>query len=174
MRVSSVNGYVTGKVNSSSNKPAFEGVRFVDIPLLPSEVKAIAKNPDGYKSIINNKPLQIIKDIIENTPIFKDLSRQTDLFVHTSVSKEKNSRMFGVLKAHFVNPLYGKIPNQKPVEMISFQDVGFQELTIYEKFQKIAEQLPCFHELKNGTLNSNQGKQIDILKAGDEWFITSV
>ena len=125
--------------------------------LFPSEVRSNNFKQNYFKLFVENEPSKLLKDIVENTPIFKDLGEKTDVFITTLFEKtEDNPIEVGHFHAIFKNPY--SIEND--VDEINLIATGFDKDRIYKKFKKFFINLPTYNILRE----KNADKPIIILR----------
>lgn len=145
------------KINTNNNV-SFQKIYYTKCQIFESEMLPIKVNPKHYA--IEEKPLAIVKDIMKNSKIFRDLDNcGTDMFVYTNCVPHKD-KFLGVLISTFLNPY------TKKVDTLSIHADGFSKETIFEKIKDISDKLPYVNELK-----VNFSDHPVILRTPDQWWI---
>ena len=123
-------------------------------------------NPLKDNFWMEQKPLETAKEIMKESPLFKDLDNlKTDVFVYMgvrSLSKADScgNNLLGTLCTTFVNPY-----NKKPESLI-INSPGLNADTILKKIKHVAKKLPLYNNLK-----ADFWGKPSIHKTADEWWI---
>lgn len=142
------------------NNMSFRGIYYSKIPL-PAEELCNISSLANFSNLIEHSQPKLVKDIMEQAPIFRDLDNATDIFVTTMFSKKTND-ILGVLYSSFINPY-----NKKP-EALNIQANGCSKEIVLKKIKAVANKLPYYNELKESIKISEKPLK---LKVGKEWFI---
>lgn len=129
----------------NSNENNFKGVYYSKMALFPSEVRSNKFKQNYFKLFAENEPPKLLKDIVENTAIFKGLGEKTDVFVTTLFEKAKDNPIkIGHFHAIFKNPY--SIENS--VDEINIITTGFDKDHIFEKFKNFFKNLSKYNILR--------------------------
>ena len=147
-----------------SNNINFSSIYYSKYSISPKNMKYINPSKDNFW--IEQKPFETVKEIMIESPLFRDLDNlKTDVFVYMGVKplSEADSRgnnLLGTLCTTFVNPY-----NKKPESLI-INSSGLNADTILKKIKHITKKLPLYNNLKTDFW----GKP-SIHKTADEWWI---
>lgn len=115
----------------------FKGIYYAKSAIFASEIR---KGVKPY--FIDLCPDKLLKDVIENSPIFNDLKNKTDVYVSSYTSKMHDSTKYTrYLRAIFKDP-YCK--NSDRIDSINLKATGEDEATIFEKLKNISAALPNY------------------------------
>ena len=129
----------------NSNENNFKGVYYSKMACFPSEVRSNNFKQNYFKLFAEKEPSKLLKDIVENTAIFKDLSERTDVFITTLFEKTKdNSNEVGHFHAIFLNPY----SVEDTVDEINLITTGFDKDHIFGKFKNFFKNLPTYNILR--------------------------
>ena len=85
-------------------------------------------------------PNNLLKNVIETSPIFNDLKSKTDVYISSYTSKSEDS-LIGHIRAIFKNPYSKKF---KEIDSINLEANANDEIMLYEKLKNIANKLPVY------------------------------
>lgn len=125
------------------SKINFNGLYYAKSAIFKDEIK------NGVKPyLLDNNPDKSLKDIIENSPIFKDLKDKTDVFISSYIDEDSEIYTRHI-RAIFKDP-YRKFNNIP--DTINVEASGNTNETIFEKLKEIITKLPNYENLrgKNG------------------------
>lgn len=148
-------------INNSIN---FGNIYFSKYSILPKDMKYLKHTNDKFW--IEEKPSEAVKEIMKNSPLFRDLDNtKTDIFVYMGVKPlsepdPHGNNLLGTLCSTFVNP-YSKKP-----ESLIINSSGLNADTILKKIKQVAKNLPLYNNLK-----SDFWGEPSIHKTTDEWWI---
>lgn len=121
----------------------FKGIYYAKSAIFASEIK---KGVKPY--LIDNCPNELLKDVIENAPIFNDLKNKTDVYISSYVSSESETltQYTRYIRAIFKDP-YRKCANN--IDTINLEATGQGEADIFKRLKNIASALPIYKEFKH-------------------------
>ena len=129
----------------NSNENNFKGIYYSKMALFSSEVRSNNFKQNYFKLFAENEPSKLLKDIAENTAIFKDLGEKTDVFITTLFEKTKdNPSKIGHFHAIFKNPY----SVEDAVDEINLIATGFDKDHVIEKFKNFFSNLPTYNILR--------------------------
>lgn len=126
----------------NNNAINFKGLYYAKSAIFASEIKA------GVKPyLIDPHPNKLLQDVVENSPIFKDLKGKTDVYVSSYISSEEetSNKYTRYIRAIFKDP-YRK--QGKRIDTINLQATGEDETAIFQKLKNIASELPIYKNFK--------------------------
>ena len=148
----------------ANNNIYFGSIYYSKYSILPQNLKYI--NPSKDKFLIEQKPLETAKEIMKESPLFRDLDNlKTDVFVYMDVkplskADPAGNNLLGTLYSTFVNPY-----NKKP-EALIINSSGLNADTILNKIKHVTKKLPLCNNLK-----ADFWGKPSIHKTADEWWI---
>lgn len=118
-----------------ANTVNFKGLYYAKSAIFANEIR------QGVKSyLLDSFPQELLKNVIETSPIFNDLKTKTDVYVSSYTNKNENS-LTGYVRAIFKNP-YCK--NSNEIDSINLEATGDNKAMIFEKLKNIANKLPVY------------------------------
>ena len=118
-----------------TNTVNFKGLYYAKSAIFANEIR------QGVKSyLLDSFPQELLKNVIETSPIFNDLKTKTDVYVSSYTNKNENS-LTGYVRAIFKNP-YCKNGNE--IDSINLEATGDNKAMIFEKLKNIANKLPVY------------------------------
>ena len=118
-----------------ANTVNFKGLYYAKSAIFANEIR------QGVKSyLLDSFPQELLKNVIETSPIFNDLKTKTDVYVSSYTNKNENS-LTGYVRAIFKNP-YCKNGNE--IDSINLEATGDNKAMIFEKLKNIANKLPVY------------------------------
>ena len=118
-----------------ANTVNFKGLYYAKSAIFANEIR------QGVKSyLLDSFPQELLKNVIETSPIFNDLKTKTDVYVSSYTNKNENS-LTGYVRAIFKNP-YCKNGNE--IDSINLEATGDDKTMIFEKLKNIANKLPVY------------------------------
>lgn len=148
----------------TSNNINFGRIYYSKYSISPQNMKYINTLKDSFW--IEKKPLEAVKEIMKESPIFRDLDNlKTDVFVYMGVKPlsevdSHGNNLLGTLCTTFVNPY-----NKKPESLI-INSPGLNAETILKKIKHVAKKLPLYDNLKTDFWG-----EPSIHKTSNEWWI---
>lgn len=144
---------------SGINSVNFRGICYAKSAIFANEIH------NGVKPhLLVPNPNELLKNVIETSPIFNDLKTKTDIYVSSYTSKNKDS-LVGYIRALFKNP-YCKECNE--IDSISLVANGNDEVIIFNKLKNIANKLPIYSSFK---FNDSSLTWLPLGENGSEGFI---
>lgn len=148
----------------ASNNTNFGNIYYSKYSIFPKDMEYIKSLKNNFW--IEQKPLEAVKEIMKNSPLFRDLDNaKTDMFVYMGVkplaeADPCGNKLLGTLCSTFVNPY-----NKKP-EALIINSSGLDADTILKKIKHTAKKLPLYDNLKTDFWG-----EPSIHKTANEWWI---
>lgn len=127
----------------NSGAVSFKAIYYTKSAIFASEIKR------GVKSyMFDLYPNRYLEDIIENSPIFKDLKNKTDVYVSSYIgnSADTPQKYTGHIRAIFKNPYKKQSDN---IDSINLEATDIDEKHIFEKLKNISVSLPIYKKFRN-------------------------
>ncbi len=137
--------------SNPQNKNNFAGVYYSKMFLIPSEVRSCYFKENVFKFFKEENPSKLLKDIVENTTLFRDLGKNTDVFITTLFEESKNSSLkTGHFHAIFKNPQC----NKGSVDEINLISAASCENSILKNLKQFIETLPKYSAITRAQSNT--------------------
>ena len=144
---------------SDINTINFKGLYYAKSAIFANEIR---KGVKPY--LLDPFPNNLLKNVIETSPIFNDLKTKTDVYVSSYTTKNEDS-LIGYIRAIFKDP-YCKECNK--IDAINLEANGDNEAIIFEKLKNIANKLPIYNTFN---LNDSPLPWLLLGKNGSDGFV---